>query len=36
MSCKCGATTHQGHIRRVEEGYPGHVYTGHHWGPTDG
>lgn len=37
MTCKCKATTYQGHIRKVEEeGYPAHVYTGHYWAPTDG
>lgn len=33
--CKCGANTHQDHTQRVSNGYPGHVYKGRYWAPTD-
>jgi hypothetical protein len=35
MNCKCGARTYAAHLRRAEEGYPGHTYTGHYWAPRD-
>lgn len=36
MTCKCKATTYQGHIKKVEQdGYPAHVYKGNYWAPKD-
>jgi hypothetical protein len=35
MDCKCGARTFDGHLKKVEGGYPGHVYTGFYWAPKD-
>lgn len=26
MSCKCGARSREGHIKKFETGYPGHTY----------
>jgi hypothetical protein len=28
VTCKCGATTYEGHVRAVEVWYPGHTYRG--------
>lgn len=35
MTCKCGARSFEGHLKKTEEGYPGHVYKGHYWAPKD-
>jgi hypothetical protein len=34
-NCKCGSRSYNGHLKKVEEGYPAHVYTGHYWAPKD-
>jgi hypothetical protein len=26
MKCKCGARTYEGHLHKVQQGYPGHTY----------
>lgn len=28
MKCKCGARTRAGHLLKVKNGYPAHVYKG--------
>jgi hypothetical protein len=35
VTCKCGARSFEGHLKKAEEGYPGHVYKGHYWAPKD-
>ena len=29
--CKCGAKSYQGHLNKVQRGYPGHVFNGFVW-----
>lgn len=36
VSCKCKARTYEGHLKKVENGYPVHVYSGPYWGSRDG
>lgn len=26
MTCKCGARTYEEHLKKAEEGYPGHLF----------
>jgi hypothetical protein len=28
ITCKCGARTYEGHLKKGHEGYPGHTYRG--------
>jgi hypothetical protein len=34
MNCKCGAKTLEGHYKKVDKGYPAHVYKGPFSGGT--
>lgn len=33
MTCKCGARTYEGHLKKTQAGYPGHTYRGTVWLP---
>lgn len=28
LSCKCGARTYEGHLKKTAKGYPAHCYRG--------